>query len=191
MTFKNRLMLATRASGGFDPPGPGRNGRGPRRPPPSDRRPGPVPGVRAPVPGWWIRMDRNAAMASSRSASRCSSSIVGSWDPRLAARPRRNRTSVWSGWSRARGFRISRASAKRFTLDQRPRGIDARVGGQDRRKASFETGRQRTRLRLTRSNIRQGTRRWQEQAASDCVAEGGKYRNPQSRHRLPAVHPPA
>ena len=59
-------------------------------------------------------MDRKAAMASSRSASRFSSSTSGSWDPRLAARPRRNRTSVWSGWSGARGRRISRASAKRL-----------------------------------------------------------------------------
>ena len=59
-------------------------------------------------------MDRNAAMASSSSASRFSSSSPRSWDPRLAARPRRNRMSVWSGWSVARGRRIARASANRL-----------------------------------------------------------------------------
>lgn len=53
-------------------------------------------------------------MASSRSASRFSSSSPATCDHRLAAKPRRNRTSVWSGWSGANGRRISKASGKRL-----------------------------------------------------------------------------
>ena len=115
------------------PPVPGQNDRGPRRLPPSDRRPGPVPNARAPDPGWRIRMDRNAAMASSKSASRCSSPTSGSWDHRLAAKPRRNRTSVWSWvvWGQVAAG-SARRLVKTVTFDQDPRGIDARVRGQVR-----------------------------------------------------------
>ena len=132
MTFRNRLMLATRAAGGRPTRARSKwsrancvlllqiEGQGQFQAYAHQFRPG--------GSGWTGRPRWPRPGARAESPPRLRTFGTPGWRPNPGETARRSGPDGPA----TRGRRISRASANRFTFDQRPRGIDARVGRQVR-----------------------------------------------------------